>query len=664
MNFKNNPRKSLATVAAAALAFFVLLAASSCNIQPAGNTAALKISLAANAAAKTLQPGISLDVVSYDIYGSGPSGASFEALGIGSTIYLKEGLLPGDWTVHAVGRNAAGDAIAQSATSTVTLALAETKTVSLLCLPYAGNGSLRVDLSWPTASVVTPAIEATLTPEGGTAAPITFTITGNTASYVSGTTLTNGYYTLSLKLKDTSMSNYLVWSKVESVLLFKDQPTTANWVLTTEVVDAAPAPGVTLTLSSDTKKPVAITLFGYYTSLQQGSTMTANATGTPAPTSWQWFLDGDLLTGQTTASTTVGSGLVAGSAHTLTVIGKTADLAGSADVRFWITTSETKGVTTFAGSGAQGSADGTGTAASFMFPSGVTVDASGNVYVADTLNHKIRKISPGGVVGTLAGSGTQGSTDGTGTAASFNQPKGVAVDASGNVYVADTQNSKIRKISSSGVVTSLAGSGTQGSMDGTGTAASFNQPTGVAVDASGNVYVADTQNSKIRKISSSGVVTSLAGSGTQGSTDGTGTAASFNQPTGVAIDASGNVYVADIDNNKIRKISSSGVVTTLAGSGTSGSTDGAGMGASFSMPRGVVVDASGTVYVADFGNKKIRKISSDGVVTTLAGSGTVGSTDGAGTVASFNYPAGIAIDTSGTVYVADMSNCKIRKIVQ
>lgn len=178
MSYRAIHRKVLNMTAFGIIAFLVIVSALSCNLPPAGSTATLKIDLASNTNAKTLQPGISLDVVTYDIFGTGPSEVTFEALGIGSTIYLKEGLLPGDWSVYAIGKNAAGTAIAQSATSTVTLALAETKTVGLTCLPYAGNGSLRIDLSWPSESVVTPVIEASLTPEGGTSTPITFTITG------------------------------------------------------------------------------------------------------------------------------------------------------------------------------------------------------------------------------------------------------------------------------------------------------------------------------------------------------------------------------------------------------------------------------------------------------------------------------------------------------
>ena len=329
---------------------------------------------------------------------------------------------------------------------------------------------------------------------------------------------------------------------------------------------------------------------------------------------------------------------------------------------------ETYPFTTLAGAaGAGGSTDATGSAARFNHPEGVAVDGSGNVYVADTGNHMIRKISAAGVVSTAAGSpGSTGSTDGTRSAARFNTPDGVAADGSGNVYVADTRNHTIRKISAAGVVTTLAGTaGSTGSTDGTGSAARFKHPRGVAVDDSGNVYVADRDNSTIRKISAAGVVTTLAGTaGSGGSTDGTGSAARFNQPRGVAVDSTGNIYVADTSNQTIRKISAAGVVTTLAGTaGTSGSADGTGSAARFKNPRGVAVDASGNVYVADSNNETIRKISAAGAVTTLAGTaGRTGSTDGTGSAARFSNPYGVAVDGSGNVYVADTSNSTIRKI--
>jgi sugar lactone lactonase YvrE len=311
------------------------------------------------------------------------------------------------------------------------------------------------------------------------------------------------------------------------------------------------------------------------------------------------------------------------------------------------------------------SADGTGTSASFNVPVGIAMDASGNLYVADTGNNTIRKITAEGVVTTLAGTvGTSGSTDGTGTSASFYWPHGITVDASGNLYVGDTGNNMIRKITSTGVVTTLAGT-VGGSADGAGTSASFNGPIGIAMDADSNLYVADSSNNTIRKITPAGVVTTLAGTaGTQGHADGTGTSASFDWPRGIAVDASGNVYVADTENNTIRKITPAGVVTTLAGTaGTSGHADGTGTSVSFSSPMGITVDASGNLYVADTYNSTIRKITSDGVVTTLAGNVyRVGYADGTGTAASFYYPYGIAVDASGNLYVADLVTSTIRKV--
>jgi streptogramin lyase len=326
-------------------------------------------------------------------------------------------------------------------------------------------------------------------------------------------------------------------------------------------------------------------------------------------------------------------------------------------------------VTTLAGTaGAYGSADGTGSAARFDYPSGVAVDGSGNVYVTDSNNNTIRKITPAGAVTTLAGTaGAYGSADGTGSAARFQYPSGVAVDASGNVYVADTYNHTIRKITPAGAVTTLAGTaGLSGSADGTGSAARFWYPYGVAVDGSGNVYVADTRNYTIRKITPAGVVTTLAGTaGARGSADGTGSAARFANPYGVAVDGSGNVYVADTDNDTIRKITPAGVVTTLAGTaGSVGSADGTGSAARFYFPEGVAVDASGNVYVADSYNSTIRKITPAGVVTTLAGTaGASGSADGTGSAARFSGPRGVAVDGSGNLYVADTLNDTIRKSV-
>ncbi len=330
-------------------------------------------------------------------------------------------------------------------------------------------------------------------------------------------------------------------------------------------------------------------------------------------------------------------------------------------------------VSTFAGSaGLAGGNDGTGSAARFFYPYGVAVDGSGTVYVADTLNHTIRKITGAGEVSTLAGSErTAGSADGTGGAALFNQPYGVAVDGAGNIYVADGVNDTIRKITNDGVVSTLAGTARSiGFADGIGSAARFNLPTGVAVDGSGDLYVADSSNHTIRTITSDGAVSTFVGiaGSFPGNTDDTGSAARFNNPAGVALDASGNIYVADRGNHTVRKLTAAGVVSTLAGTpGSSGSSDGAGNAARFNSPAGVAVDGSGNVYVADHDNHTIRKITGDGVVSTLAGSTSSstpygGSADGTGSAAHFAFPSGVAVDGSGNVYVADTSNDTIRKI--
>ena len=310
---------------------------------------------------------------------------------------------------------------------------------------------------------------------------------------------------------------------------------------------------------------------------------------------------------------------------------------------------------TLAGSpGIQGSANGTGSVARFRSPYGVAVDSAGNVYVADQGNHAIRKVTPAGVVTTLAGKpATSGSADGTSSAARFNSPCGVAVDSAGYVYVADTWNDTVRKVTPAGVVTTLAGSpGSQASADGTNSVARFKLPYGVAVDTAGNVYVADTYNHTIRKVTPAGVVTTLAGApGAAGSTDATGSAARFYYPRGVAVDSAGNIYVADAFNQAIRKVTPTGVVTTLAGDT-----------AQFNYPSGVAVDSGSNVYVADRSNHTIRKVTPTGVVTTLAGlAGNLGSTDGVGDTAQFYYPSGVAVDSTRNVYVADTGNHTIRR---
>jgi sugar lactone lactonase YvrE len=356
-----------------------------------------------------------------------------------------------------------------------------------------------------------------------------------------------------------------------------------------------------------------------------------------------------------------------------------------------------------AGNGSQGHADGTGPAAQFNYPNGVAVDQHGNVYVADTGNNLIRRITPTGVVTTLAGSGAYDYVNGTGTGAAFRNPAGLAVDAASNVYVADTANSSIREVSPAGVVTTVAGAyGQAGGANGPGPMASFVTPGAVALDAKGNLYVADIGADEVREITPAHVVSTLAGQeGVAGSMNGTGTGATFTHPDGIAVDAKGNVYVGD-DENLLRKITPAGVVTTFAGS-VQGLQDGPGTTALFDRiqglalgrggslvvldrsgirnvtltgvvttnppvplfdsPCGVAVDAFGTIYTADTGNNVIRKLTSDGVVTTLAGrAGIAGHLDGQGTLAEFAAPEALAVDANGNIFVADTGNSIIREI--
>lgn len=321
-------------------------------------------------------------------------------------------------------------------------------------------------------------------------------------------------------------------------------------------------------------------------------------------------------------------------------------------------------VSTLAG-GASNIVDGTGANAGFGALNGITNDGNGNLYLGDMSTDLMRKITTDkGIVTSFAGSGVVlADADGSLTTAGFATPADVIVSGS-SIYVLDagsgSTGASIRMISGT-AVTTIAGGGAGGSANGTGTAAHFGNSWGFAMDASGNFYVADANNYKIRKVTPAGVVTTFAGSGGSGSFDATGTNASFNAPYDVAIDGSGNLFVSDESNNKIRKITPAGVVTTFAGSGAAGSADGTGTAASFNLPQGLTFDKNGNLYVADMNNNKIRKITPDGVVTTIAGTGVAGLTDGPGTSALFAYPSDLTVDANGNIYVAD-GNSVIRKI--
>ncbi|MBK9637466.1 MAG: gliding motility-associated C-terminal domain-containing protein [Bacteroidetes bacterium] len=323
-------------------------------------------------------------------------------------------------------------------------------------------------------------------------------------------------------------------------------------------------------------------------------------------------------------------------------------------------------VTTVAGSaGASGFVDGAGPIARFNEPHAVASDLNGNVYIADRLNHRIRKVNASGVVSTYAGTGVVGGTDGPALSSTFNEPWGIACDAIGNVYVVDTKNYKIRKIDSGGMVTTLAGSGIFGTTNGAAALARFGFPAGIAVTSNGNtIYVSDYNTHTIRKIEN-GQVSTMAGTVfVSGMNDGTGATATFNHPYGLCMTPAGDVLIADEWNSVIRKMNSLGVVTTIAGSGIPGSLDGPALNAQFKFPAGICTDGNGNIFVADVLNHTIRKLNAAGAVSTYAGlAGNIGDVNGNATLARFNNPTGVCFNTIDQgIYVGDNTNQLLRKI--
>ena len=333
----------------------------------------------------------------------------------------------------------------------------------------------------------------------------------------------------------------------------------------------------------------------------------------------------------------------------------------------------TKGViNTIVGNGNSGFAgdNGSATKASLNLPTGMAVDSSGNIYIADTANYRIRKVS-GGNISTIAGNGglNYSGDNGKATAAQLYAPQGVAVDGAGNVYIADTANNVVRKVAANGTITTFAGTGTAGNGgDGAAaTAAQLSSPEGVAVDGNGNVYIADTANSKIRRVTVAGSISTFAGSGTPGyAGDGAAAgSAQLNFPTSVAVDTSGNVYIADYLNSAVRKVTTGGTISTIAGTGVQGYSgdNAAGNKARLNGPQNVAVDSAGNVYIADQGNNRVRMVSASGNIVTIAGTGDPGfAGDGGLALNAHVTPAGVAVDNTGAVYISD-GGSRVRKVI-
>jgi uncharacterized protein (TIGR03437 family) len=341
------------------------------------------------------------------------------------------------------------------------------------------------------------------------------------------------------------------------------------------------------------------------------------------------------------------------------------------DSRIRKVTASNQYISTIAGNGTPGYTGdgGAATTAELNFPTGIAVDSSGNIYIADSLNNRIRKIS-GTTIATIAGNGvlSYSGDGGAAIAAELSAPQAVAVDSAGNFYIADTANNVVRKVTTGGVISTIAGNGKAGyGGDGSAaTGAQLNSPQGLAVDAGGNLYIADTQNARVRKVTAGGTISTVAGNGTPGfgGDNGTATAAQLNIPVGLAVDASNNLYIADFTNNRIRKVTPGGTISTVAGNGVPGYSgdNGAPLSARLSTPTGVAVDSSGNLYIADTGNNAVRMVS-NGVIATVAGNGLAGFSgdNGLAVSAMVASPASVAVDNSGNLYIADGSS-RVRKV--
>jgi ABC-type branched-subunit amino acid transport system substrate-binding protein len=326
-------------------------------------------------------------------------------------------------------------------------------------------------------------------------------------------------------------------------------------------------------------------------------------------------------------------------------------------------------VSTLAGDGHRGHRDGPGPQARFAGTiGGMTIDRQGNIYIPEPLAHRIRRITPDGMVSTLAGTGSPGYADGPIATAQFSSPVGLAVDAAGNVYVADAGNHRVRLIRPDGTVTTLAGTGEPGYRDGPAREAQFNTPTDVAVNSMGVLYVADSVNDRIRAVSPDGMVTTLAGSGRRGFKDGPPEQAEFNAPWKLTLATDGTLYMADgvaifaRGNHAVRRVAPDGTVSTVAGTGLPGLADGPAIEASFYWPEDLDVDAFGNIYVADGHGNRIRVITPRGLVYTLAGSGRMGYADGPGPEAAFLEPVGVLLDGSGHLFVSEFGSLRIRVV--
>ncbi len=331
-------------------------------------------------------------------------------------------------------------------------------------------------------------------------------------------------------------------------------------------------------------------------------------------------------------------------------------------------------IATIAGTGTAGNLGSGGPAlkAELDGPFGIAFDASGNLYFSDFVNCLVHKVTPAGIITTIAGNGTRGSggDGGPATSAVLNHPQGLAFDAAGDLYIADGGGSRIRKVTPAGLISTVAGTGTAGGIGdgGPATKAELRYSGAIAFDAAGNFYIADWGNNRIRMVTPAGIISTVAGNGNMGYTGDGGLALSamLNQPQGIAVDAHGNIFVADQGNNVIREFTVGGKIKTVAGNGTAGyaGDGGPATSAELNNPNSVHVDASDNLYIADLVNNVIRKVTANGTITTIAGNGVMnyGGDGGSALKAELNQPADAEIDPDGSLVITDFGNSRVRKV--
>jgi sugar lactone lactonase YvrE len=337
-------------------------------------------------------------------------------------------------------------------------------------------------------------------------------------------------------------------------------------------------------------------------------------------------------------------------------------------------------ITTVAGNGRWGYAGdgGAATNASLSAPTRLAFDSAGNLYIADSQNSRIRMVNTNGIITTVAGNGSQGYSGdgGAATNATLYWPAGIALDAAGELYIADNFNNRIRKVATNGIITTVAGDGPSNSQNGGSYSgdgglavnAGINAPNALVFDISGNLYFADSQNNRIRKVTPNGIITTVAGNGTNGFAGDAGpaTSASLAYPIGLTLDAHGNLLIGDSSNHRVREAAPNGLITTVAGNGTNAfaGDGGPAANADLNYPEGVAFDISGNVYIADTINSRIRMVGANNIITTVAGNGGSGYSGDGGmaTNASLFYPMGLAWDASGNLYIADFNNNRVRKL--